>query len=311
MLTFFTTAKPFKGHDGIIQRNALKSWTLLHPGVRVIVFGDDEGAAEVCAELGLQHEPKVERHESGAKRLNHMFRRAQELSAHDFLCFSNCDIILMSDFWDSFEKARAWRKRFLLVARRWDTDVTEPIDFSSPVWAPRLRAFAMDTAFQQDAYWIDIFLFSRGMYLDMPPLIVGHCFWDNWMIWKAKADHAPVLDSTHTIMPIHQNHGYNPVFGRVKGYSKDALSLFNLSLIGGMRHFRNINSSTHYVGRNGKIRFRWFRHPGETPKSVLAVSRFVLYKVWLPVWHALLGITRPLRSVLGLRSGVIHSRRKA
>jgi hypothetical protein len=33
MLTFFTTAKPFRGHSGVIQRNALKSWTLLHPDV--------------------------------------------------------------------------------------------------------------------------------------------------------------------------------------------------------------------------------------------------------------------------------------
>jgi hypothetical protein len=31
MLTLFTTAKPFLGHTSIIQRNALKSWTLLHP----------------------------------------------------------------------------------------------------------------------------------------------------------------------------------------------------------------------------------------------------------------------------------------
>ena len=27
--------------------------------------------------------------------------------------------------------------------------------------------------------------FAAVMYLDMPPLIVGHCYWDNWMIWKA------------------------------------------------------------------------------------------------------------------------------
>ena len=46
MLTFFTTAKPFREHDAIIQRNALKSWKLLHPDVEVIFFGDDEGAAE-------------------------------------------------------------------------------------------------------------------------------------------------------------------------------------------------------------------------------------------------------------------------
>ena len=65
MLTFFTTAKAFEGHSKIIQRNALKSWTLLDPGVEVILFGDEPGAAEVCAELGLRHEPYVERHESG------------------------------------------------------------------------------------------------------------------------------------------------------------------------------------------------------------------------------------------------------
>ena len=48
MLTFFTTAKPFKGHSAIIQRNALKSWTLLDPDIEVILFGDEEGAAEVA-----------------------------------------------------------------------------------------------------------------------------------------------------------------------------------------------------------------------------------------------------------------------
>ena len=44
MLTFFTTGKPFRGHSGIIQRNALRSWLLLDPDVEVILFGDDEGA---------------------------------------------------------------------------------------------------------------------------------------------------------------------------------------------------------------------------------------------------------------------------
>jgi hypothetical protein len=29
MLMLFTTAKPFRGHSGTIQRNALKSWMLI------------------------------------------------------------------------------------------------------------------------------------------------------------------------------------------------------------------------------------------------------------------------------------------
>src|SRR5258708_830548 len=125
MLTFFTTAKPFHGHSAIIQCNALKSWKFLYPDVEVILFGDDEGAAEICAEFGLRHEPHVERHESGMKYLNYMFDRVQKIARHDYLCYSNCDIIFMKDFSIAFEKATAWRQRFLLVARRWDTDINE------------------------------------------------------------------------------------------------------------------------------------------------------------------------------------------
>src|SRR5438445_13653512 len=80
VLTFFATAKAFQGHSGIIQRNALKSWTLLNPDVEVILFGDDEGAAEVCAELCLRHEPQVKRHESGMKYLDYMLDRAQKIA---------------------------------------------------------------------------------------------------------------------------------------------------------------------------------------------------------------------------------------
>ena len=58
-MTLFTTPKAFRGHIDVIQRNALKSWKLLDHDVEIIVFGDDEGAAEVCGELGLRHEAEV------------------------------------------------------------------------------------------------------------------------------------------------------------------------------------------------------------------------------------------------------------
>jgi hypothetical protein len=40
-------------------------WALAIP--KPWTYADAEGAAEVCAELGLHHEPHVERHESGLK----------------------------------------------------------------------------------------------------------------------------------------------------------------------------------------------------------------------------------------------------
>ena len=68
MLTLFSTCKPFHGHNGVIQHNALKSWSRLDPGIEIIRFGDDEGTAEACAEYGLRHEAHVERNEHGTKR---------------------------------------------------------------------------------------------------------------------------------------------------------------------------------------------------------------------------------------------------
>ena len=98
MLTFFTTGKPFRGHSGVVQRNALKSWMLLDPDVEVILFGDDEGAGEAARELGIRHEAHTKKNESGSNRMDGMFLRAQEIARHEVLCYSNCDIVLMRDF---------------------------------------------------------------------------------------------------------------------------------------------------------------------------------------------------------------------
>jgi hypothetical protein len=119
MITIFTTAKPFNGHSGIIQRSALQSWKLLHPDVEVILFGDEEGAAKVCHELGVRHEPHVERDEFGLNRIDSFFGRAEEIAQHDILCYANCDIILTFNFYCA--QVRAAHSRFLVVGRHTTT----------------------------------------------------------------------------------------------------------------------------------------------------------------------------------------------
>jgi hypothetical protein len=300
VLTFFTTAKAFLGHDGVIQRNALSSWKRLHPGVEIILFGDDAGAAEVCAEMDLRHEPDVARHESGAKYLHTIFERAQEIARHEYLCFSNCDIILTEDFRRAFEKVSAWREKFLFVSRRWDLDINEPIDFERVRWGDEVRELALNKGFRQDESWIDFFVFRKGMYVEMPAMIVGHCYWDNWMIWRALEDGAPVVDGDRFVVPVHQNHGYNAKYGRAKGIPTDALSQWNLKTIGGETHIRRIDAATHRMSKDGRIRQVFVRN---TYKFREALT----YRVWLPVWHGFLGLTRPMRSALGLRSKVSRS----
>jgi hypothetical protein len=205
MITFFTTGKPFKGHSGIIQRNALRSWILLHPDVEVILFGDDEGAGEICAELGLRHEPHMKRHQTGMKYLNYMFEQAQAIARHSYLCYSNCDIVFGREFFQAFAKAAELQCQFLMIGQRWDTDITEPIDFSREGWDAALEAFARSTGFRQKRHFIDFFLFTKNLYDEVPPLVVGRSWWDHWLVWKALCRHAAVIDCPSAVVAVHQN----------------------------------------------------------------------------------------------------------
>src|SRR5882762_9809898 len=106
MLTIFTTAKPFRGHIRIIQRN-----------------------------------------EWGSKRLDYLFAQAQTIARNEILCYINCDIILMQDFWRAIERVRAMHREFLMVGRRWDTNITEPLAFAradgkTTEWEAELRGLA-------------------------------------------------------------------------------------------------------------------------------------------------------------------------
>lgn len=279
MLTFFTTAKAFQGHSAIIQRNALKSWTLIHPDVEVILFGDDEGAAQVSEEYGLRHEPHVERHESGMKYLNYMFSRAQELARHPYLCYSNCDIILTKDFRKALEKAISWRNQFLLVAQRWDTDITEPIDFTQASWATEVHHLALTTGHLQVPDFIDFFVFSRGLYDDVPPLVVGRSYWDHWLVWKALSKGFAVLDGSNVIVPVHQNHGYGYHPLGKQGTNEDALARRNAELAGNGEHLRSMLDATHRISRSGKIRRALFRRQFESA-SALKFRQIIVEKTF-------------------------------
>lgn len=303
MVTLFTTAKPFQGHSGVIQRNALKSWKLLSPQVQVILFGDDEGAAEVCKELGLCHEPYVERNEFGLKRIDYYFDRAQEIAQHNILCYVNCDIILTQDFLRAVEEVKESRPKFLMVGRRWDSDVRDSIDFSRNTWGEEIWRCATAANHQCDERWIDYFAFSRGLYYKrLPPFVIGRTAWDNWLVWCAAHLGAAVVDASKAVRAVHQNHdyGYHPK-GK-EGVWNDDHAQENLRLAGGWSHVWTIADASWLIEPNGTIK----RNPHRLRQGWLRLCRNAVriftYRVWLPVWHFVLDLTRPIRKILGLRS---------
>ena len=305
MLTIFTTAKPFRGHIRIIQRNALQSWKALHPDVEIILFGDDEGAAEVAQEFRLKHEAHVERNAWGTKRLDYMFARAQAIARHEILCYINCDIILMQDFWRAVERVRAMHREFLMVGRRWDTDVTAPLAFAradgkTTEWEAELRGLALRSGRQCKAEWIDYFAFTSGLYgADMPPFVL-RVFWDNWLVWKALDSGKPVIDASRAVMAVHHNHdySYHPQ-GKAGIWSGEEAGL-NGQLAGGWRHLRTIADATEVLPPE-KLKRNALRHWSTAKRYARQAGRVLLNDVWHPIWFALLNLTRPIRNALRIR----------
>jgi hypothetical protein len=302
MITFFTTSKPFRGHSAIIQRNALKSWKLLHPDVEVILFGNDEGTSEVSREFGLRHEPEVARNAAGLPYMNAMFDRAHEISSYETLCYSNCDIILTSDFPEALGRLQIAASDFLMIGRRWDIEVTRPLDFLNPQWQQEIRDIALKTNDRRDAWWIDYFLFGRGLfYKKIPEFVVGRPRWDNWVVWKALSSGARVIDASAAVLAIHQNHGYAAHPKGREGLWADESSQHNIALSGCALHLCKIDDAINRLTTDG-IKPNRVRHWYALKRNLVSIMRALTFNVWLPVWHFSLGITRPIRSRLGLRS---------
>lgn len=302
MLTIFSTPKPFIGHSNVIQRNALRSWTLLHPDVDVILFGDEEGAADACRDLGIRHEPHVRRNERGTKYLNYLFDRARDISCHKFICYSNCDIILTLDFLEGLELVARSYSRFLMIGRRWDTDIIEPWDFSQPDWAQRLRSFALLKGKQAGPSWIDYFCFSRNLYYEkMPPFLIGRNNWDPWLSWHARKSKAHLIDASEMVIAVHQNHDYAYLGEGATAQQNKAEADYNGSM-GDTRAWHyykyGVDAATEILSE-GRLRANHLAWLG--PIKTRAIT-YLYY-----AWWACLGATRPIRHRLGLRSATSKS----
>lgn len=293
MLTIFSTPKPFRGHIGIIQRNAIRSWTLLHPDVEVILFGAEAGAAEVAREFGIHHETQVDRNEHGTPYLRSIFDRAQDLARYSLLCYVNCDILLMPDFREALERVSGWRTAFLMMGRRWDTNITNHLDFSGPHWHRRLRALALREGRQRPPQWVDYFAFTRGLYSgNIPPLVIGRPGFDNWLVWKARASRAAVVDASAVVLAVHQNHDYSHHPGGEQGVWQGEEAQKNLELLGGGRFFGTMENATHRLTPDAFER---------NHRHWLVQGKRACLRAGSQAWFAALRFTRPIRHLLGLR----------
>ena len=254
MISFFTIPKAFSGHDGVIQRNAIRSWTRLRPECQVLVLGDESGTRETAAELGAESIPDIEVNDLGTPLLSSAFDVAKRHAHHRLLCYVNADIILLSDFMDAARIVSAAKSRFLMIGQRCNLDVAENLVMDGENWEVELEDRARRDGELYGPHGIDYFLFTADSLDALPPFAVGRPAWDNWMIYRARRQRIPVVDATATTLVIHQNHGY----GHIKsgtGIAWEGLEADrNRVLLGAGEFLFTLRDATHRLTPDGLAR---------------------------------------------------------
>ncbi len=251
MLTIFTIPKPFKGHISIIQKNAISSWMLLQPACEIILFGDDEGIAEIAQEWGVRHIVDIEKNSYGTPLLDDVFKKAHQNAHNDLLCYVNADIILLEDFLGAVKQAEELKENFLLVGQRWDVTMDFLWNFSGEHWEEEMHNYIKEHAKLHPPRGSDFFIFSRESFLDIPSFAVGRAGWDNWMIYHACECGIPVIDITQVTTVIHQNHDYQHVKQSIDNAYENPESKENRKIIGNENNVYTLNDANYILTSQG------------------------------------------------------------
>jgi hypothetical protein len=212
LITFLSSPKPFSGISYKNQLNAIQSWLNVHPNAEVILYGDSPGCKEVCALLGIKHVDKIECSPSGVPYFGAIVDHAQKNALHDIQVYLNCDILLTHDILDAVKMVDF--PRFLIVGQRIDLDDKVSISFQEDNWRLYVETLIGNGAKLHAPSGMDYFIFTRGLWEGLKPLVIGRAGYDSALISFCLRRRIPIIDATYMILALHQHHDYCHVNGK-------------------------------------------------------------------------------------------------
>lgn len=278
-LTIFAIPKRFEGHIGIIQKNAIRSWARLAPGVEIILFGQgDAELTQLAAEVDATLVP-LATNGGGTPLLSEAFRYVHNNADGSLYCYINSDIIFGPELLEvADELLQSQLTSFLAVGQRTSAPIETEIDFSNSGQVDQITQLVRRSGKRDSVVCKDFFLFTSDLFQTMPEFLVGRGNWDNWMVSSTKSSGTPVVDLTLRLTAIHQNHDYSHVAGgRKNAYVFGEEARTNQRLAGG-RNLIYGSTPTWEMTQNGpkKRRFPIFSMLKDTPKLLTLLRNLLI-----------------------------------
>jgi hypothetical protein len=172
----------------------------------MVLLGNDEGVADIAAELKALHISNVLCNDHGTPMVSDAFAKVRSVSDSPVLSYVNTDIILLNDFTKAARYAlESGFANWMIAGQRHDLDICKPLDFSDG-WENDIKNDVLVHGQLHGKSGMDYFIFPKDIPIVLPPFAVGRPGWDSWMIYQARSLAIPVVDAVEVITAIHQNH---------------------------------------------------------------------------------------------------------
>ena len=212
----FTTLKPSEGRAGEIQARSLENWRTVFRGADIVEF---EG-------------PLVP------------FKRMVEDVEHDseseILMYANADVL--------FDKSQ------MLQLERALGEQLPPILYGGfLLTGQRIDILEDGTKRLHRPSGMDYFIFKRGMFRDLPKVVMGRAYCDSALIAYCLRRKIPVIDASYAIRVEHQFHDYGHIAGGRTSVWNGEEAIEN-KRVNGLRDFGpNVLDATHTLLPDGRI----------------------------------------------------------
>eukprot|EP00871_Galdieria_phlegrea_P005307 jgi/Galph1/5778/GphlegSOOS_G4466.1 len=215
-IEIFAAPKPFVGQDRDINIRAIKSWLRLQPKPQVTLLGDEIGYEEVCRELGLRQEKRLDRNFLGVPLFNSMVDRSNRSNA-TVTVIINGDIMLFDDFIQTIKKVMLNFKNWFIIGARWDIDgLPQGLQETHPHYNRLVRENVFSHGRLHTYGGMDIWAWNTNgpPLFDgvMPHFVFGRGKYDNWLTHETiQAGRREVIDISETSLMVHIKHDYHLV----------------------------------------------------------------------------------------------------
>ena len=195
-ITLFTIPQDFEEEYDLIQRNAIKSWTLFNPEPDIFLLGNAPGIASIANELGLYYIPNIDQNSS----ISDIAKWLDRLVNNTILVYVNPCVILTEGLTQTIQEIYNTQDHFFLTGQYRTIQTKEAIDFNDNQWQHQLRVMADKRGMPQRQLQDIYLVFTKQLLKQL--FVLDHNVeytWEQQLFYAAVRKYYPIIDGSPII----------------------------------------------------------------------------------------------------------------